>query len=145
MARYSSGARSTGAGSATLPVGSVYSGASGPTKVREIGIFNTTSNAVSFRLVRLTSTGTRGSTLTAAEIESDAAAALSAAYDTHTVAPTLGDDLGYRATLAAAPGAGIVWTFEDEALRIAVGTGNGIGIVPVGTGQVLDWYVQWEE
>lgn len=144
MPRYGSGARSTGAGSSTLPVGSIYSGAGGPTKIKEIGIFNTTAVAVSVALKRLTTAGTQGAGLAESPHENDASGALATAVDTHTVAPTLGADLGYRATLAGAPGAGVIWTFP-EPLRIAPGIANGIGILVLGTGQILDWYVIWDE
>lgn len=144
MPRYGAGARSTGAGSAALPVGSIYSGAGGPTKIKEIGVFNTTAVAVSIRLARLTTVGTPGAGLAESPVEQDGSGALATAVDTHTVGPTIGADLGYRATLAGAPGAGVIWTFP-EALRIAAGITNGVGIVVVGTGQILDWYVVWDE
>jgi hypothetical protein len=53
MARHSAGARAAGAGSATLPIGSLYSVAGTAPSLREVGIFNTTSTAVAIKLVRL--------------------------------------------------------------------------------------------
>jgi hypothetical protein len=146
MPRYSAGARSAGAGSTTLPVGSLYASASVAPKIREIGIFNTTATAVAVKLVRLSSAGTQGAALTKAKHDPDAAAAAADARDTHTANPTLGDDLGYRTVLGAAVGAGLIWTFGDSGLRIPTGTGNGIGIiVATGTGQVVDFYIVWDE
>lgn len=147
MARYSAGTRSTGAGSTTLPVGSLYAAAATAPRIKEIGIFNTTSTAVAIKLVRLSTAGTQGSGLTESKHSLLSAAAACSAYDTHSsTGPTIAGDLGYRATLAAAPGAGVVWTFDDEGLQTEVGTGNGIGIiVATGTGQILDWYVVWDE
>ncbi len=146
MGRYASGARSTGAGSTTLPVGSLYAAAATAPRIVEIGAFNTTSTAVAIKLVRLSSTGTQGAALAESKLSLLSGSASCTAVDTHTLAPTVADDLGYRATLAASPGAGIVWTFDGEGLQTAVGTGNGIGIlVATGTGQVLDWYVVWDE
>lgn len=146
MPRYSAGGRSTGAGSTTLPVGSIYSGAAGPTKIVEIGVFNTTAVAAAIKLVRLTSTGTQGAGLTEAPHENDASGAVATAFDTHSAAPTLGNDLGYRASLGAAIGAGVIWTFDNGGLRIAPGVANGVGIIVAsGTGQILDWYVVWDE
>lgn len=147
MARYSAGTRSAGAGSTTLPVGSLYASAAVAPKIREIGAFNTTAVEVAIKLVRLTTAGTQGSGLVEAKHDPDTPAAAATAVDTHTsTGPTLGDDLGYRADLAAADGAGVIWTWDDEPLRIAIGTGNGIGIiVATGTGQILDWYVVWDE
>lgn len=146
MPRFSAGTRSTGAGSTTLPVGSLYAAAAVGAKIREIGAFNTTAVAVPIKLVRLTSAGTQGAGLTEAEHDPDGAAASCTAFDTHSANPSLGDDLGYRAVLGAAVGSGVIWTFGDQGIRIPVGTGNGVGIiVATGTGQVLDWWVVWDE
>jgi hypothetical protein len=145
MARFHAGTRSTGAGSTTLPVGSLYAIASVAGRIVEIGVFNTTATAVAIKLVRLTTAGTQGSGLVESKDDGDSVAASMTAFDTHSGAPTLGDDLGYRTTLGAAVGAGVIWTF-DNGLRIPPGTANGIGIiVATGTGQILDWYVVWDE
>jgi hypothetical protein len=145
MARYSAGVL-TGAGSTTLPIVSLYSAAAVGAKIREIGVFNTTATAVALKLVRLTTAGTQGAGLVEAKHDADSAAASATAVTTHTVAPTLGDDLGYRASLGAAVGAGVIWTFGDSGLRVPVGTANGIGvIVENGTGQACQAYVVWDE
>lgn len=145
MARYSAGGL-TSAGSTTLPIISLYSAAAVGGKIREIGLTNTTATAVALKLVRLTTAGTQGANLVEGKHDPDSAAASSTAVGTHTVAPTLGDDLGYRATLGAAIGAGVIWTFGDAGLRIPVGTANGIGvIVENGTGQACQAYITWDE
>lgn len=145
MARYTAGALTT-AGSTTLPVISLYSSASVGAKIREIGVTNTTSSAVAVKLVRLTSAGTQGGGLTEGKHDQDSATAACTAFNTHSGAPTLGDDLGYRASLGAAVGAGAVWVFGDTGLRIPTGTANGIGvIVENGTGQPLQAYICWDE
>lgn len=145
MARYNAGAKTT-AGSTTLPVISLYSAASVGAKIREIGAFNTTSTSVDIKLVRLTSAGTQGTGLTEAKHDPDSATASCTAFTTHSVAPTLGDDLGYRASLGAAIGSGVIWTFGDSGIRIPVGTANGVGIiVENGTGQALQAYIVWDE
>lgn len=145
MARYSAGVL-TGAGSTTLPIISLYSGASVGPKIREIGVFNTTSTAVALNLVRLTSAGTQGASQTEAKHDPDSAAASCDCRATHTGAPTLGDDLGYRASLGAAVGSGVIWTFGDTGLRVATGAANGIGvIVENGTGQACQAYIVWDE
>ena len=145
MARHSSGVR-TGAGSTTLPIISLYSAAAVAGKIREIGFFNTTTTAVALALFRLTTAGTQGAGLTEAKHSPISAAASCTAFTTHTVAPTLGDDLGYRAAVGAAVGAGVIWTFGDTGLEMPVGVANGIGVlVATGTGQVLDAYIVWDE
>lgn len=145
MARYSTGVR-TAAGSTTLPIISLYSAAAVRGKIREIGVFNTTTTALALALRRLTTTGTQGAALTKAKYDQDSAAASSGTFTTHTVAPTLGDDLGYRAAVGAAVGAGVIWRFDDSGLLLPVGVANGIGIiVAVGTGQICDAYIIWDE
>lgn len=146
MARYSVGARAAGAGSSTLPVGSLYAAAAVNFRLREVGIFNTTSTALAVALCRMSTTGTRGSTLTTQSADGSGVASSATAYNTHTVGPTL-VDMGYRASLGAAVGAGVIWTFGgDVGLNVNVGTANGIGIyIPTGTGQVVDFYFCWDE
>lgn len=145
MARYSTGVL-TGAGSTTLPLVSLYAAAAVGGKIREIGLTNTTATAVAVKLVRLTSTGTQGGVLVEAKYDPDSAAASCAGFGTHTGAPTLGDDLGYRASLGAAVGSGVIWTFGDAGLRIPVGAANGIGvIIENGTGQALQADIVWDE
>jgi len=143
MALYSSGLL-TGAGSTTLPVISLYAASGVAPKIKEIGVFNTTAIAVALKLVRLTTTGTQGSGQVEAKHDPDSVSSSGTAFATHTVGPTLGDDLGYRNQLGAAVGSGIIWTFEG--LRIPIGVANGIGvIVENGTGQALQAYIKWEE
>lgn len=145
MARFNSGALTT-AGSTTLPIISLYSAAAVGAKIREIGVFNTTTTAVAIKLARFTTAGTQGTGLVEAKHDPDSAAASCTAFNTHSVAPTLGDDLGYRASLGAAVGAGVIWTFGDSGLRIPVGTANGIGIIiENGTGQACQAYIVWDE
>lgn len=146
MARYSAGAR-TSAGSTTLPIISLYCAATVNFRIREIGVFNTTSTAVAIKLTRMSSAGTQGAGLTETSHDSSAVAASCTAFNTHSVAPTLSGDLGYNVTLGAAAGAGVIWTFGgDVGLNASVGTGNGVGVlVATGTGQVCDAYIVWDE
>lgn len=146
MSRFSSGGL-TAAGSPTLPLASLYGSASGRVFITELGVFNTTAIAVALKLVRLTTAGTRPTAWTAAPMSlEDTAAAVGLAYGTHTVAPTLGADLGYRAVLGAAVGSGVVWTWPDRVLTITATANAGIGlIVENGTGQACQFYVAWGE
>lgn len=150
MARYSAGDR-TGAGSTTLPIISIYSGAAATGTVREIGVFNTTATAVELFLTRLTTTGTQGANLTEARHNPKKQTASCTVVGTHTVAPTLGDDLGYRVALGAAIGSGVIWTFGDDGLLVTEADAveantNGIGVlVENGTGQVCQAYIVWDE
>jgi hypothetical protein len=147
MPRHSAGTRSAGAGSTTLPVGSLYAAAAAGAAIREIGAFNTTTTEVAIMLTRLTTAGTQGANLVEAAHDQNKVVPQCTAVGTHTsTPPTLGDDLGYRALLGAAKGAGVIWTFGDTGIVIPEGTGNGVGIlVATGTGQILDWYIVWDE
>ena len=150
MARFSAGARTT-AGSTTLPMMSIYSAAASIGTLREVGVFNTTATAVEIFLTRLTTTGTQGAGLTEARHNMKGPPALCTVFTTHSVAPTLGEDLGYRAVLGAAVGSGVIWTFGDDGLVIGAADAveavtNGIGIIPeTGTGQICQTYFVWQE
>ena len=144
MRQYSVGARSAGAGSATLPIGSLYAVASRDGTVREIGITNPQATGFTVGLCRLTTAGTPGSGLTEFVWHPTDEAADLTAFNTHTsTGPTLADG-GLRDYLA--PGGGTKWVFGGKGLYIPAGTANGIGIyVPTGNGQVCDFYFCWEE
>jgi hypothetical protein len=48
--------------------------------------------------------------------------------------------------LGAAIGAGVIWTFGDQGIRIPTGTANGVGVVVEnGTGQACQVYMVWDE
>lgn len=146
MARYSVAARSTGAGSTTLPTFSLYSPASTGGAIREIGVFNTAAVAVILRVARFTTAGTQGTGFTEVKYDEDTPAPLMTAFDTHTGGPTIATGSFRTAVLGAAIGSGVIWTFGDRGIVIPPGTGNGVGVVVAsGTGQILDFYVDWDE
>ncbi len=145
MSRFSGGVR-TAIGSTTLPIISLYAIANISGALREVGLFNTAATAVNLVLRRLTTAGTQGASQTEAQHDEDSPTPNMDLRTTHTVAPTLGDDLGYRTTLGASIGAGVIWTFGDKGLIIPTGTANGIGVlVGTGTGQIIDAYMVWDE
>lgn len=143
MSQFSSSFQ-TAAGSSTLPIASIYAIAGTSPTIRQIGVFNTTAVAVALRLMRLTTTGTQGAGQTEAEWDEDGSPPLATVFTTHTVLPTLGNEMR-RAQLGAAIGSGVIWTFGGKGLIVPVGTTSGIGLVPVGTGQICDFYIDWEE
>ncbi len=146
MARNSTGARATGAGSVTLPMGSLYGVVASGCNVRQIGIFNTAAAACVYELVRLTATGTQGAALVEAEWDEDKGAPLWHGFNTHTVLPTLGKKLGIIFTIGAAIGAGHIETFGDSGIVIPKGVANGLGIILLtGTGQICDFYFHFDE
>jgi hypothetical protein len=79
--------------------------------------------------------------------DEDSTAGATAARDYTSTGPTLAE-AGYRASLGAAIGAGIIWTFGDTGIRVkpAATNANGIGIVvDNGSGVALQAYLVWDE
>ena len=143
MATHSAGVL-TGAGTAARPMISLFAGAANGGKLIEVGCFNTTGTALAVFLTRLTAQGTPGAGLTQGKHD-PASPSLMTAFGTHSADAPLGDDLGYRAVIGAAIGAGFIWTMA-KGITIPVGTANGIGLIlENGTGQACQAYLVWEE
>jgi hypothetical protein len=138
--------RSTVVGTTVRAIASVFAIAAKGFRLREVGVFNTTAVAVAVALVKFTNATGVGAGLT--EVVWDATingAPQMTAFAGHTADGAVGAAIRY-ATLGAAAGAGVIWTFGGEGLVIPVGTANGIGVIcPVGTGQILDYYFDFEE
>lgn len=150
MARFSAAWRSNGAGSTTLPLGGLMSVAGVRPRLREVGVFNTTVTACAVCLRRVTAAGTSGTTRTVIYETDSAQSALATPKDTWTVTPTFvgtSPDGNLRvASLGAAIGSGVIWTFPDPGLVIPNTTGDGIVLaVLTGTGQICDISFTWEE
>lgn len=146
MGRHTVGARAAGAGSNLLPIGSLYAPANNGGAIREIGIFNTTAVAVAIAIQRLTTAGTQGAGLDELDTDNDTPGATLTGFNTHTAGPTITAGFLRRAVLGAQIGAGVIFTFGGRGLVIPPGVANGIGItIPNGTGQICDYYFEWEE
>lgn len=138
-------ARTTNAPTATLPGMTVYGIASRPIYIVEVGCFNTVATACTVSLARFSSAGTQGSGLTEMSEDPEITPAATGFQSSTSTPPTLVGEY-VRASLGAAIGAGVIWTFGGKGLRVPAGTGNGVGILcPSGTGQIVDAYVVWEE
>jgi hypothetical protein len=142
MARVASAYRTTGAGTATLPMASLYSLGTGGLWLVEVGITNTTVTPFEVTLQRVSTTGTQGAAKTVVYEENDAnLTAKCDARDTHTVAPTLVTGEIRRASIGASIGSGIIWTFGGRGLFLPSATTNGFALLPIsGTGQISDVY-----
>jgi hypothetical protein len=128
-----------------LPGASLYSVASIRLHLREVQVYNTTITAAGIALVRLTTTGTQGAAITEAKYDADQPAIQGTAFNSHTVGPTITDEL-VRGDLGAAVGSGVIWTFDVDPIRIPPATTNGVGLItPTGTGQICDVVFVWEE
>lgn len=143
MARFHASWKTTGAGSSTLPIGSIFATAGVRPRLVEVSAFNTTGTAVELQLIRFTALGTAGSTITSTYEEDASQTSITTAKDTHTVAPTKGGIIR-QVTLGASAGSGIIYTF-GKGLIVPNTTGDGIGWIPVGTGQICDVSFTWDE
>lgn len=145
MARYAFGMRATVAGTAARAHMSIFAPASSNGRVREWGCFNTTSTAFAAALDRFTNATGVGAGQTEGEYDEDAPPPLCTIFAGHTADGGVGQ-VFRQTTLGAAAGAGNIWTFGEAGLVIQPGTANGIGlIIPTGTGQISDLYVDWDE
>lgn len=147
MARFSAGGRSTIAATSALPCFSLYATAGVRARVVEVGVFNTTTTACVVALQRFTTTGTQGSAISVIPEFDVEQAATATPKNGHTVGPTITSGVARQASLGAAIGSGVIWTWPDAGpLEIAAATTNGVGVTcPTGTGQVVDFYIVWLE
>lgn len=145
MARYSIAGRATVVGTSARAMASLFASASVGAKIREVGVFNTTTTAVAVGLIRFTNATNVGAGLTEAEYDESAPAPSCTGFAGHTGDGGTGQVIR-QASLGAAVGSGVIWTFGDTGLVIQTGTANGIGIhCPTGTGQICDYYIDWDE
>jgi hypothetical protein len=125
----------------------VFAGATtGKFWVREVKVFNTTSTAVCVGVAVCTATGTQVGGLTEYQIDDASAPAPSeTAFTSMSSAATVAAQIE-QATLGAAAGSGIIFTWGEKELEIPEGTGNGIIInCPTGTAQHLDFSLKWQK
>src|SRR6187431_926867 len=135
MARYSIAGRSTVVGTALRAQFSLFSTAVVTARIVEVGVFNTTAVAVNVALTRFTAATNVGAGLTEAKHRPESAAATCTGFAGHSADGTAGEILT-QASLGAAVGSGVIWTFGDSGIFTLIGTANGIGVlVPTGTGQ----------
>lgn len=124
---------------------SLYSTAALRPQIKEIGVFNTTAVACAVAVARATATGTQGAGLTEVCSSDDAATIVATAFNTHTADATVGGSIR-QASLGAAIGSGVIWTWDEGDFILDNATTAGVVIVcPTGTGQHLDFYIAWTE
>ena len=148
MARFSAYGASAATSSTTLPHGTLYAPAGNGLILREVGIFNTGTTAMRYKLVRLTTAGTVGTALTENKFWADGPVPTGTAYLNSTgTAPTLGTDIAAM-PVGAAAGAGTILTFygEGNGIYIPTGVANGVGLLQVvGAAFSVDFYFIWDE
>ncbi len=145
MARNSIAGRSTVIGTTVRAMASLFAVASRTVKLREVGVFNTTNTAVAVALCRFTNATGVGAALTEVQWDEAGPAPNATGFAGHTADGAVGSNFRY-ASLGAAVGSGVIWTFGDTGILIAAGTANGVGIIcPTGTGQICDYYFDFDE
>lgn len=146
MARYTCGMTATIAGTSLRPVFALLNTASVSGIIREVGVFNTTTTECVYKLVRFTG-GTAGADQSEIKHRRTApAASLTAKAGWTADASSVDDDCLARFELGAAKGSGFVATFGAEGVESHdVGTTKGIGLIPSGTGQIVEVYFIWDE
>jgi hypothetical protein len=142
MARCSVSTR-TSAVCTTVRGPSVYATTGVKPRIKEIGVCNTTATAVAVAIVRASATGTQGAGLTEVCLDDDVHTIVATGFNTHTADATVGSPIR-SAVLPGVIGATIIWTFTDFVLDNATTAGVVI-ICPTGTGQHLDFWIDWEE
>lgn len=146
MARFSASLRTASAGDTTHPSAAIAADTNNGFILREVAVFNTTTTACLYKLVRLSTAGTPGAAATEAEWDEDGPAPTCDVAGVYTgTAPTTAE-LGIVFPLGAAVGSGVIRTFGGSGIRCQPGTANGIGVMlATGTGQVLDIDFTWDE
>lgn len=144
MARYSAGMVAAGAGTTLRPVFGLLSTATITGCVREIKVINTTATACQYEVVRFTG-GTAGADVAEVDHRPDSPPASCLAKQLWTADATIVEKTGDIAQLGAAVGSGDVMVFGDTGLVTALGATAGIGLVPIGTGQIVVVKFTWDE
>ncbi len=146
MPVYAHGSRATVVGTSARAILSIYGTTGVIVKVREIGVFNTTSTAVAIAVARMTTATNVGTGLAENLVSASAGpAATATVFAGHTGDGGVGGIIR-QASLGAAVGSGVIFTFGGNGLVINNATADGIGIIiPTGTGQICDLYIEWEE
>jgi hypothetical protein len=148
MARFSAAWRTTGAGSTTLPIAGLMAVATVRPRLVEVGVFNSTATACAVALRRVTAAGTSGRhspSCTRATRRRPRSPPRRTRGRSHRRSST--GNLR-TASLGAAIGSGVIWTFGGAlgGLVIPNTTGDGVVIsVLTGTGQICDVSLTWDE
>jgi hypothetical protein len=144
VAEYSGGMTAGGAGVALRPTISLSGSSTVSGILTRITAYNTTAVACTYRLVRYTS-GTAGTSQTESKKRLNAPAATCSINALHTADVTITEDTGYRISVPGAIGAGASISLDSGVETPIAGTTPGLGLVPVGTGQVCEWNLEFYE
>jgi hypothetical protein len=139
------GATLTGVGSATLPAQALVGSTANRLELVEIAIVNTTGVACVWNLVKISTAGTPGASLTSVPHDG-ADTATGVVKQAYTVTPTIGADFGYRIRVPATIGSGVIRPLNagGTGLIIPATAAAGIGLVSA-AGQICDIDWTWIE
>ena len=152
--RFYAAGRGTSAPTSTLPAFSLISATTRAGMIREVGLFNTTASACAVSLRKFSTSGTAGSTINSGSYDtledgSVVASALTMKDSFTSTAPTLVNGAVKQASLGAAIGSGVIWTFGDIGIKVPKTSSGGAAhcgvLCPSGTGQILDFSFDWDE
>jgi hypothetical protein len=114
-------------------------------QIRSIEVWNTTTTAAAVAIVRATATGTQGAGLTEVCLSDDSRTVIATGFNTHTADATVSAAIR-QASLGAAIGSGVIWTWGPGEFIVDNLTTAGVVIIcPTGTGQHLDFAFEWDE
>ena len=105
----------------------LFCSADGGLRLREVGVFNTTTSAVAVGLGVATALGTVAGAGTEYCEDDSGHTVLGIMNTSHSADATIAAVVR-QASLGAAIGSGVIWTFGDNGLYRAEGVGNGVVI-----------------
>jgi hypothetical protein len=115
-------------------------------RILEVGVFNTTAVAVAVALQRISATGTVGTALTEVSETDFKQTPIGVVTNTGSTNATAVGSPVRQASLGAAIGSGVIWTFSDQGFLLDYTTGSGLMVIcPTGTAQHLDFHFVWRE
>jgi hypothetical protein len=114
-------------------------------RLREVGVFNTTTTAFCVGVGIATALGTVAGAATEYCEDDSGHTVLGIVNTSHSADGTVAAVVR-QATVGAAAGAGVIFTFGENGIYRPEGTGNGIILTcPTGTAQFFDFYFIWDE
>ena len=129
MGFHEAGALSTApAATADTAYFGIWNGSGGAIRVREIGVYNTAATAGKLAIKRITARGTQTGTIAFEKLDAGDVAVTVNLDFTYSAQPTVSGGYIRRSHIAAAVGAGFVWTWW-AGMGLRVENGAGIAIV----------------
>jgi hypothetical protein len=123
----------------------MHAGASNAVRIREIGVFNTTTTGFAVGVALTSGAGALVGALTGASEDDPGRTLAATSHTSMTSTPTVVATIR-QASVGAAVGAGVIFTFGDNGLQRTAGTANGVILTcPTGTAQFFDFYFVFDE